>query len=79
MLELGKIQSRGQVTLPRNVRQRAGIKPGDAVTIQVVGPGTPLQDQDRLVWAAQPQMNTRRGRRPSGVGTMARRQHEFGP
>jgi AbrB family looped-hinge helix DNA binding protein len=35
----GKIQTRGQVTLPRAIRQRAGIKPGDVVLFEVIGPG----------------------------------------
>lgn len=39
MLEFGKVQARGQVTIPREVRRRAGIKPGDTLTIEVVGPG----------------------------------------
>jgi AbrB family looped-hinge helix DNA binding protein len=33
-----KVQSRGQITLPRHVRRAAGIKPGDTVVIRVVGP-----------------------------------------
>jgi AbrB family looped-hinge helix DNA binding protein len=38
MLELGKVQSRGQVTVPRGVRKKVGIKPGDTLTFEVVGP-----------------------------------------
>lgn len=34
-----KVQSRGQITLPRSVRQRAGVQPGDTVTLTVAGPG----------------------------------------
>ena len=37
---IGKVQSRGQITLPREVRRAAQIQPGDSVTIQAVGPGT---------------------------------------
>ena len=33
-----KVQSRGQITLPRHVRRAAGIKPGDTVVIRVLGP-----------------------------------------
>lgn len=36
---LGKVQARGQVTLPRDVRERARIKPGDVLAFHVVGPG----------------------------------------
>ncbi len=39
VLALGRVQSRGQITLPRQVRQAAQIQPGDSVTIQAVGPG----------------------------------------
>ena len=40
MSALGKVQSRGQVTLPRAVRQAAGVKPGDTVIVRATGPGT---------------------------------------
>jgi bifunctional DNA-binding transcriptional regulator/antitoxin component of YhaV-PrlF toxin-antitoxin module len=36
---LAKVLSRGQVTLPQNVRQEAQIRPGDTVNVFVVGPG----------------------------------------
>jgi AbrB family looped-hinge helix DNA binding protein len=39
VLALGRVQSRGQITLPRQVRQAAQIQPGDSVNIQAVGPG----------------------------------------
>ncbi len=39
-MAIGKVQSRGQITLPREVRRAAQIQPGDSVTIQAVGPGT---------------------------------------
>ena len=32
------VQSRGQVTLPKIIRDQAGIAPGDIVEFQVVGP-----------------------------------------
>jgi AbrB family looped-hinge helix DNA binding protein len=32
------VQSRGQVTLPKSIRDRANIAPGDLVEFQVVGP-----------------------------------------
>ena len=38
-MSLAKVLARGQVTLPRDVRNRAGIKPGDAVHVEVLGPG----------------------------------------
>lgn len=37
---LTKVQSRGQITLPGEVRREAGIGPGDSVTVEAVGPGT---------------------------------------
>ena len=40
MAALGKVQSRGQVTLPRAVRQAAGVRPGDTVIVRATGPGT---------------------------------------
>jgi AbrB family looped-hinge helix DNA binding protein len=38
-MPLSKVQSRGQITLPREVRRAAQIDPGDTVRISVVGPG----------------------------------------
>ena len=38
-MAIAKVLARGQITLPREVRRLAGIKPGDAVDIQVTGPG----------------------------------------
>lgn len=38
-MALVKVLARGQVTLPRQVRQRAGVGPGDALTIEVLGRG----------------------------------------
>jgi len=38
-MALGKVMARGQITLPRDVRQRAHIEPGDVLNIEVVGPG----------------------------------------
>lgn len=38
-MQLGKIQTRGQVTLPRDIRQEAGLQPGDVVAFEVVAPG----------------------------------------
>ena len=34
------IQTRGQLTLTRDVRRAAGIQPGDLVITRVTGPGT---------------------------------------
>jgi AbrB family looped-hinge helix DNA binding protein len=39
MAVLGKVQPRGQITLPRAVRQAAGVKPGDTVIVRATGPG----------------------------------------
>jgi AbrB family looped-hinge helix DNA binding protein len=38
-MSLVKVLARGQVTLPREVRRRAGIKPGDSLYVEVIGPG----------------------------------------
>ncbi len=38
--EVGRVLSRGQVTLPRKVRRAAGIRPGDTVSFRVTGEGT---------------------------------------
>jgi AbrB family looped-hinge helix DNA binding protein len=38
-MSIAKVLARGQITLPREVRRLAGIKPGDAIDIQVIGPG----------------------------------------
>ncbi|NPV09717.1 MAG: AbrB/MazE/SpoVT family DNA-binding domain-containing protein [Anaerolineae bacterium] len=34
-----RVLSRGQVTLPRQVRREAGIEAGDALNVEVLGPG----------------------------------------
>lgn len=39
-MALGKVLARGQVTLPRDIRRAADLKPGDAVTFRVTGQGT---------------------------------------
>ncbi len=38
-MALGKVLARGQVTLPREIRRAARIKPGDVVSFRVAGPG----------------------------------------
>lgn len=38
-MAIGKVLARGQVTLPREIREKAQIKPGDVLDIEVVGPG----------------------------------------
>jgi AbrB family looped-hinge helix DNA binding protein len=40
MVVLGKILTRGQVTVPREIRRAAGIKAGDVVAFEATGPGT---------------------------------------
>jgi AbrB family looped-hinge helix DNA binding protein len=39
-MALGKVLARGQVTLPRDVRRAADLKPGDRVTFRVTKEGT---------------------------------------
>ncbi|MDA8186655.1 MAG: AbrB/MazE/SpoVT family DNA-binding domain-containing protein [Dehalococcoidales bacterium] len=39
-MPVAKVLARGQVTLPREVRRRAHIKPGDVMNIEVLGPGS---------------------------------------
>ena len=36
-MAFGKVQARGQVTLPREIREQVGIKPGDVISFEVVG------------------------------------------
>ena len=38
-MALAKVLGRGQITLPREVRRLAGIKPGDSLEVEMVGPG----------------------------------------
>lgn len=51
-MPVAKILARGQVTLPREVRRKAGIKAGDILNIEVLGPG-------RLQFSALPAMSPR--------------------
>jgi bifunctional DNA-binding transcriptional regulator/antitoxin component of YhaV-PrlF toxin-antitoxin module len=39
-MALGKVLARGQVTLPREIRRAACVRPGDTVIFRVTGPGT---------------------------------------
>ncbi len=39
-MPLQTVQSRGQITLTRETRRAAGIRPGDVVLTRVTGPGT---------------------------------------
>lgn len=36
---IGRVQPRGQITIPRDVRRAAHIQPGDTVSIRVLEPG----------------------------------------
>lgn len=36
---LGRVQARGQVTIPAEVREALGIQPGDVLLFEVRGPG----------------------------------------
>jgi AbrB family looped-hinge helix DNA binding protein len=36
---LTRVLARGQITIPREIRKKAGIKPGDLVVLDVVEPG----------------------------------------
>jgi AbrB family looped-hinge helix DNA binding protein len=38
-MEMAKVMTRGQVTIPARIRKRAGIRAGDSVALEVVGPG----------------------------------------
>lgn len=38
-MTVAKVLSRGQLTLPREVRKAANLKPGDVLHVTVVGPG----------------------------------------
>jgi AbrB family looped-hinge helix DNA binding protein len=38
-MAISRVLSRGQVTLPSDVRRKAEIKPGDVVNIEVIGKG----------------------------------------
>src|SRR5687768_5367890 len=38
-MAIGRIQARGQVTLPKDVREAAGVVPGDSVIIEATGHG----------------------------------------
>jgi AbrB family looped-hinge helix DNA binding protein len=38
-MALGRVLSRGQVTLPSAVREAAGVKPGDMVFVEAKGQG----------------------------------------
>jgi|SwirhisoilCB2_FD_contig_31_14657698_length_704_multi_2_in_0_out_0_2 AbrB family looped-hinge helix DNA binding protein len=40
MAEVTKVQSRNQITLPKEVRRASGIKAGDSVLVRSTGPGT---------------------------------------
>src|SRR3990172_983116 len=39
VMPVAKVLAHGQVTLPREVRRKARIKPGDVFNIEVIGPG----------------------------------------
>ena len=40
---MARIQERGQITLPKALREEVGLAPGDEVTITVVGDGLVLR------------------------------------
>ena len=52
-MPIAKVLARGQVTLPREVRRKAGIKPGDTVHIRVTGPQTLELTVERLPTLAE--------------------------
>lgn len=37
-MPFARVQSRGQLTLPKAIREQAQIKPGDVVMFRVIGP-----------------------------------------
>ena len=51
-MALAKVLARGQVTLPREIRRLAGIKPRDSLNVEVLGPG-------RLQVTALPKLSPR--------------------
>jgi AbrB family looped-hinge helix DNA binding protein len=38
-MAIARVQARGQVTLPKEVREAAGVEPGDAVIVEATGRG----------------------------------------
>ena len=40
MVALGKVQARGQVTVPSEIRHAVGIEPGDTLLLRATGPTT---------------------------------------
>lgn len=38
-MKVGKVLARGQITLPREIRRDAEIRPGDTVSIEMIAPG----------------------------------------
>ena len=38
-MAMGKVLARGQITLPREIRKAAQIRPGDTVSIRAIAPG----------------------------------------
>jgi bifunctional DNA-binding transcriptional regulator/antitoxin component of YhaV-PrlF toxin-antitoxin module len=52
VLALEKVVQRGQVVLPREVQKKAGIRPGDLVYFEVLGPG-------RILCTVLPQLGPR--------------------
>jgi bifunctional DNA-binding transcriptional regulator/antitoxin component of YhaV-PrlF toxin-antitoxin module len=38
-MQLGKMLGRGQVTVPRSIRQAADLQPGDVIAFKVIAPG----------------------------------------
>jgi len=40
MIDATTLTSKGQVTVPREIRQRMGLKPGDKITFSLLSDGT---------------------------------------
>lgn len=54
---------KGQVTLPKDVREAAGIQPGDRVEVRVMGTGTVVIEKPRAAEEYKARLNSLAKRR----------------